>query len=158
MEHRELSPVPCNNLEKWNGGTGGRFQSEGIYVYLRLFHVVVQQKPTQHCKAICYSITKSCPTLCESIVTSSFPVLHCLPGFAQIHVHWVSDASQPSHSLLPPFPALNLSQHQGLFQKSQLFLSGDPSTGASAKQLSSNQKYYPPTKDSFLKKRNRGKK
>ena len=37
--------------------------------------------------------------------------------FAQIHVHWVSDAIQPSHPLLPPSPpALNLSQHQGLFQ------------------------------------------
>ena len=40
-----------------------------------------------------------------------------LPQFAQIHVHWVSDAIQPSHLLLTPSPpALNLSQHQGLFQ------------------------------------------
>ena len=37
--------------------------------------------------------------------------------FAQTHVHWVSDAIQPSHSLLSPsLPAFNLSQHQGLFQ------------------------------------------
>ena len=36
---------------------------------------------------------------------------------AQIHVHWVSDAIQPSHPLSSPFPpAFNLSQHQGLFQ------------------------------------------
>ena len=49
--------------------------------------------------------------------TSGFLVLHYLPEFAQIHVHWVSDAIQPSHPLLPPFPpALNLSQNQGLFQ------------------------------------------
>ena len=35
--------------------------------------------------------------------------------FAQTHVHWVDDAIQPSHSLLPPSPpVLNLSQHQGL--------------------------------------------
>ena len=26
-----------------------------------------------------------------------FPVLHCLPEFAQTHVHWVGDATQPSH-------------------------------------------------------------
>ena len=46
-----------------------------------------------------------------------FPVLHHLLEFAQIHVHWVSDAIQPSHPLLPPSPhALNLSQHQDLFQ------------------------------------------
>ena len=36
--------------------------------------------------------------------------------FAQTHVHWVSDAIQPSHPLLSPSPALNLSQHQGFFQ------------------------------------------
>ena len=37
-------------------------------------------------------------------------------GVAQAHVHWVSDAIQPSHSLSPSSSALNLSQHQGLFQ------------------------------------------
>ena len=37
--------------------------------------------------------------------------------FAQIHVHWVSDAIQPSHPLLPPSPpAPNLSQHKDLLQ------------------------------------------
>ena len=39
------------------------------------------------------------------------------PGVTQTHVHWVSDAMQPSHSLSPPPPpAPNPSQHQGLFQ------------------------------------------
>ena len=37
--------------------------------------------------------------------------------FTQTHVLWVSDAIQPSHPLSSPFPpALNLSQHQGLFK------------------------------------------
>ena len=57
--------------------------------------------------------------LCDPMDCSmpDFPVLHSLPEFAQTHVHWVSDATQPSHSLSPPSPlALNLSQHQGLFQ------------------------------------------
>ena len=45
-----------------------------------------------------------------------FPALHCLPKFAQTHILWVSDAIQPSHSLLPSSPALSLSQHQSLFQ------------------------------------------
>ena len=36
-----------------------------------------------------------------------FPVLPYLPEFAQIHVHWVSDAIQPSHPL-PPCPLLLL--------------------------------------------------
>ena len=44
-------------------------------------------------------------------------VHHQLPESTQTHVHQVSDAIQPSHPLLSPSPpALNLSQHQGLFQ------------------------------------------
>ena len=42
---------------------------------------------------------------------------HQLPEITQTHVHWVSDAIQPSHPLSSPSPpALNLSQHQGLFK------------------------------------------
>ena len=49
--------------------------------------------------------------------TPGLPVHHQLPEFTQTHVHWVSDAIQPSHPLLSPSPpAFNLSQHQGLFQ------------------------------------------
>ena len=49
--------------------------------------------------------------------TPGSPVLHYLPEFAQSHIHWVDDAIQPSHPLLPASaPTLNLSQHQGLFQ------------------------------------------
>ena len=48
--------------------------------------------------------------------TPGFPVLHCLLEFAQTHVHWVGDDSQPSHPLSPPSPlALNLSLYLGLF-------------------------------------------
>ena len=60
-----------------------------------------------------------CLTLCDPMncSTSDLLVLHYLPGFAQTHVHWVSDAIQPSHPLSPPSPlVLNLSQPQGLFQ------------------------------------------
>ena len=61
-----------------------------------------------------------------------FPVLHYLPEFAQIHAHWVGDASQPSHPLLPPSPpACNPSQHQGLFQWVDFFPSGGQSIRAS---------------------------
>ena len=65
------------------------------------------------------SVPQSCLTLCDSMdcSTPGLPV-HCqLPEFTQTHVHWVSDAIQPSHPLLSPSPlALNLSQHQGLFK------------------------------------------
>ena len=48
--------------------------------------------------------------------TPGFLVLHYLPEFVQTHVHGVDDAIQQTHSLSPPSPALDLSQHQGLFQ------------------------------------------
>ena len=64
------------------------------------------------------SVAQSCPTLFNHMdcSTPGFPVLHHLPDLVQIHVHWVGDASQPSHPLSSPSPAFNLSQHQGLFQ------------------------------------------
>ena len=67
----------------------------------------------------CCSVAKLHLALCNPMdwSTPSFLVLHYLPKFAQTHVHWVGDAIQPSHPLSPPSPpALNLSQHQGLFQ------------------------------------------
>ena len=57
---------------------------------------------------------------------------HQLPEFTQTHVHWVSDAIQPSYPLSPfsscpqSFPA------SGSFQMSQFFASGGQSTGVSA--------------------------
>ena len=65
------------------------------------------------------SVTQSCPTLCDPMNCSvpGLPVHHQLPESTQTHVRWVSDAIQPSHPLSSPSPpALNLSQHQGLFQ------------------------------------------
>ena len=42
--------------------------------------------------------------------TPDFPVHHQLPKLAQIHVHWVSDAIQPSHRLWSPsiFPRIRV--------------------------------------------------
>ena len=47
---------------------------------------------------------------------SGFAVPHHLLEFAQVHVHWICDAIQPSHPLPFSPSAFNLSQHQGLFQ------------------------------------------
>jgi len=58
------------------------------------------------------SVAQSCPTLCNPMYCSKpgLPVHHQLPELAQTHVHWVSDAIQPSHPLLSPSPpAFNLS-------------------------------------------------
>ena len=65
------------------------------------------------------SVAQICLTLCNAMDCSMrvFPVHHQLLELAQTHVHWVGDATQPSHPLSSPSsPAFNLSQHQGLFQ------------------------------------------
>ena len=49
------------------------------------------------------SVTKLCLTVCNPMdcSTPGLPVLHHLSQFTQTHVHWVGDAIQPSHPLLP---------------------------------------------------------
>ena len=65
------------------------------------------------------SVTQSCLILCDPMDcnTPGLTVHHQFLELAQTHVHWVSDAIQPSHPLSSPSPpAFNLPQHQGLFQ------------------------------------------
>ena len=63
----------------------------------------------------------------RSVVSSSCDLMNCsrpglsihhqLPESTQTHVHRFGDVIQPSHPLSSPSPpALNLSQHQGLFK------------------------------------------
>ena len=60
--------------------------------------------------------------LCDSMdcSTPGFPVHHQLPEFTQTHVHWVSDAIQPSHPLssplLPPsiFPSMRVFSNESV--------------------------------------------
>ena len=71
--------------------------------------------------SLCYfsSVTQWCRILCNPIKCSmpGLPVQHQLPEPTQTHVHWLGDAIQPSHPLSSlSTPALNLSQHQGLFK------------------------------------------
>ena len=64
----------------------------------------------------CFSVAKSGPTLGNPMNCSApgFSDLYYLPEFTQAHVHWVSDAIQPSHPLspllLPPsiFPSIRV--------------------------------------------------
>ena len=67
-----------------------------------------------------YSVTKPGPTLHDPMdySTPGFPVPHQLPEFAQVHVHWISDTIQPSHSLSPSslyasiFPSIRVSSNE----------------------------------------------
>ena len=84
----------------WRGSWGKEsleFQNGGI---IQFSHSVMsdslQRHEAQHSRPPCPSPT---------------------PGVHPNYVHWVSDAIQPSHPLSSPSPpALNLSQHQGLFK------------------------------------------
>ena len=79
------------------------------------------------------SVAQSCPTLCDPMdcSTPGPSVHHQLPEFTQIHVHWVGDAIQPSHPVIP-FSWLQSFPASGSFPMSQFFASGGQRTGASA--------------------------
>ena len=69
-------------------------------------------------------MAQSCLPLDGSI--PGFAVPHHLPEGAQIHIHHVGDAIQPSHhpliSVVPSLPALNPSQHQVFSNESPLHI------------------------------------
>ena len=69
---------------------------------------------------------KSCLTLCNPMECSMprLPVHHQLPELTQTHIHWVSDAIQPSHPVIPFSSHLQSFPGSGSFPMSQLFASG----------------------------------
>ena len=73
-----------------------------------------------------YSVQYSRSVVYNSLqphATPGFPVLHHLVELAQTHVHCVGDAIQPFCPVLSPSPPVfNLSQHQGLSNKSALLI------------------------------------
>ena len=90
-----------------------------------------------------YSVTQLCLTLCDPMdcSTPGFPVLRCLPEFAQSHVHWVADAIQRSHLLSPPFL---IGKASGSFPMSQLFASDGQSITVSPSVLPMNAQGWLP--------------
>ena len=91
----------------WDGHGIDSFNQWDIGECLMKDFQSVQFSP-QLCLILCNPMDCSMPGL---------PIHHHLPELAQTHVHWVSDAFQPSHPLSSPSPpAFNLSQHQGLFK------------------------------------------
>ena len=98
-----------------------------------LIHVYSYSK--QFLLIISVQFSRSCPTLCNTMNCSmpGFPVHHQLPEFTQTHVHWVSDAIQPSHPLVILFfSRLQFFPASGSFPVSRFFSSGDQSIGVSA--------------------------
>ena len=111
----------------WSGlpfSTPRFFPTQGLHLCLP--HLLHWQASFYHCATwkapvvlgCCCSVIQSCLTLQpHGLQHTRLPCPSLLPEFVQTHVHWVSDAIQPSHPLSAPSPlALNLSQHWGLFQ------------------------------------------
>ena len=89
------------------------------------------------------SVTQSCPTLCNPMDCSmpGFPGLHCLPESAQTHVHWVGDAIQWPHPVIPFCSCLQSFPASGSFPMRQLFTTSRQSIGASASASSPSSEY-----------------
>ena len=103
------------------------------------------KSPTSSC---CCSATHLCPTLCNpmDLHYARPPCPSPSPRACLIHVHWVSDAIQPSCPLSSPSPA------SGSFLTSQLFPSDGQSIGASASTsvLLMNIQYWFPLGFTYL--------
>ena len=80
------------------------------------------------------SVTQPCPTLRDPMdhSTPDLPVQHQLPEFTQTHVHWLGDAIQPSHPVVPFSSSPQSFPASGSFPMSQLFTWGGQSIGVSA--------------------------
>ena len=107
---------PCDFTGK-NTGMGCHFLLQGIFpiqgsnMWLTQSILSLQFSSAQ--------FSHSVVSICDSMNCSmpGLPVHHQLPESTQTPVHWVGDAIQPSHHLSSSSPpALNLSQHQGLFK------------------------------------------
>ena len=59
------------------------------------------------CYVCCWSVIELCPTLCNPMDCNIAGLLvpHHLLEFAQVYIHCISDAIQPSHPLMPSSPS-----------------------------------------------------
>ena len=83
----------------------GKGQRDSLHTWVHAFLLNVNSFPTRLSSASEFSsVAQSGPTLCDPMdcSTPGFPVHHQLPKLPQTHVHWVGDATQPSHPLSSP--------------------------------------------------------
>ena len=107
------------NIYHWKKGEKGVRSGISCPIHLLIPDSGISSEQHAWSTAQFGSVAQSRPTLCDPMdcSTPGLPVHHQLPEFNLTHIHWVGDAIQPSHTLLPTSPlAFNLSQHQGLFK------------------------------------------
>ena len=95
---RELSSVPCDDLEGWDGG--GSSKREGVYVCIELIHFIVQQKLTQHWEAIILRLKKNPTENWIKDLLSMAPPIRTRPNFPL-------SQSLPSGSFYKPLSLLH---------------------------------------------------
>ena len=89
-------------------------QLKSLHLAMRILHATTNTQCSQKKKKDESLYWWEISLLIPFLAHSGLPSWICSNGD---HVHWVSDAIQPSHPLLPPSPPVfNLSQHQSLFQ------------------------------------------
>ena len=99
-----------------------------VWALSQLFHSPLSLSSVQFS-----SVTLSCPTLCDPMnrSTPGLTVQNQHPECTQTHVHWVSDAIQPSHPVIPFSSCLQSFSALGSFPMSQHLAWGGQSTGVS---------------------------
>ena len=117
---------------------GKRLKFENFLDELNFFYLGLQRIEWRHSSVLLKihfcSVSQSCPTLCDlmNCSTPGLPVHHQLPEFTQTHIHWVSDAIQPSHPVVSFSSYPQSPPASECFPMSQLFAWGGQSTGVSA--------------------------
>ena len=99
----------------------GKFYNKHIWVWSFLeYSVQFSSFQSLSSVQLCSPWTAACQASLS--ITNSQSLLK-LPELTQTHVHWVSDAIQPSHPLsYPSPPSFNLSQHQVFSNESVLLI------------------------------------
>ena len=111
----------------------------GIHPGLRhcrqtVYHQSHQRSPSFEFSSVQFSsVAQLYPTFWDPMdcSTPGLPVHQQLPEFTQTHVHWVSDAIQSSHSVIPFSSHLQSFPASGSFQMTQFFASCGQSIGVS---------------------------
>ena len=113
-EERKIRRYFCNLPVPQHSNYISERNHKCMAYFWSLYSVTLDYMSVHHQFISVSSVAQLCLTLCDPM--PGLPVYHQLPESTQTHVHWIRDAIQPSHPLLPSSPALNLSQHQGLFE------------------------------------------
>ena len=139
IETSENENMTTQNLWDWvKAVPRGRFIETQAYLKKQEKHQInnltlhlkqLEKEEMKNPKVQFSSVTQSCLNLCDPMnrSTPGLPVHHQLPESTQTHVHWVNDAIQPSHPVVPFSSCSQFFPASGSFPMSQVFALGGQS-------------------------------